>query len=157
MVYKGKEQAEAVITFNQETGSLLGSLTDTVGRSFTIERCEGGHVIKQYDDTNKRNSSGLELDELDTGDSILADERGLKASPRQNKIERVSIMFYYTADLLRKTPDMEGFLDHLIAQQNQAFVNSKVPVRVFKFCSRKTSVADGLGGALGKDSKISPL
>ena len=52
----------------------------------------------------------------------------------------ISIMFYYTADLLRKTPDMEGFLDHLIAQQNQAFVNSKVPVRVFKFCSRKETV-----------------
>ena len=147
MVYKGKEQTEAVISFNQETGSLLGSLTDTGGRSFTIARCEGGHVIKQYDDTSQRNSSALELDELDTSeddddddDDVLADVWRSKARPRPNKIERVSIMFYYTADLLRKTPDMEGFLDHLIAQQNQAFVNSKVPVRVFKFCSRKETV-----------------
>ena len=40
---------EAVITYNEATGSLFGSVKTVAGKSFAIEKCHGGHVWKEFD------------------------------------------------------------------------------------------------------------
>ena len=49
LVYKNEAGDEAVITFNEDTGNMFGSVKTSDGRSFAIEKCAGGHVIKEYD------------------------------------------------------------------------------------------------------------
>ena len=49
LVYKTEAGDEAVITYNEATGNMFGSVKTTEGRSYAIEKCEGGHVVKEYD------------------------------------------------------------------------------------------------------------
>ena len=49
LVYKTKAGDEAVITFRWNKGNMFGSIKTSEGRSFAIEKCAGGHVIKEYD------------------------------------------------------------------------------------------------------------
>ena len=49
LVYKTEAGDEAVITYNEDTGNMFGSVKTTEGRSYAIEKCEGGHVVKEYD------------------------------------------------------------------------------------------------------------
>ena len=48
-VYKTGAGDEAVITYREVTGNMFGSIKTTNGKSFAIERCHGGHVVKEYD------------------------------------------------------------------------------------------------------------
>ena len=49
LVYKTEAGDEAVITYNEDTGNMFGSVKTSDGRSFAIEKCAGGHVVKEYD------------------------------------------------------------------------------------------------------------
>ena len=49
LVYKTEAGDEAVITYNEDTGNMFGSVKTREGRSYAIEKCEGGHVVKEYD------------------------------------------------------------------------------------------------------------
>ena len=49
LVYKTEAGDEAVITYNEDTGNMFGSVKTSDGRSFAIEKCAGGHVFKEYD------------------------------------------------------------------------------------------------------------
>ena len=48
-VYKSPQGDEAVLSFNWQTGNLFGSLHTEDGRSFMIEKCNNGHVWKEFD------------------------------------------------------------------------------------------------------------
>ena len=49
-LYEGTDGEEAVITYSQTTGNMFGSFTDAEGKSYSIERCHAGHVIKMNDE-----------------------------------------------------------------------------------------------------------
>ena len=51
-------------------------------------------------------------------------------------------MFYYTPELERMKPDMEGMIDHLITQLNKAYKKSEIPIRAKKFCSERATFQD---------------
>ena len=51
-VYKTAAGDEAVITYSKASGNMFGSIKTTDGKSFAIERCHGGHVVKEYDVTS---------------------------------------------------------------------------------------------------------
>ena len=66
LVYKTKAGDEAVITFRGNKGNMFGSIKTSEGRSFAIEKCVGGHVIKEYDmksfaEDQGMNDSGLHI------------------------------------------------------------------------------------------------
>ena len=48
-VYKSSLGDEAVINYNPNTGSILGTLKTHDSRSFVIERCNASYVIKEFD------------------------------------------------------------------------------------------------------------
>ena len=49
LVYKTEAGDEAVITYSENTGNMFGGIKTREGRSFAIEKCESGHVVKEYD------------------------------------------------------------------------------------------------------------
>ena len=51
-------------------------------------------------------------------------------------------MFYYTPELEKMKPDMEGLIDQLINQLNQAYKKSEIPIRARKFCSERATFRD---------------
>ena len=48
-VYHNSLGDEAVITYNNKTGSMFGTLKTHDDKSYAIEKCHHGHVIKEYD------------------------------------------------------------------------------------------------------------
>ena len=48
-VYKTEAGDEAVITYREASGNMFGSVKTREGRSFAIEKCKGGQVVKEYD------------------------------------------------------------------------------------------------------------
>merc|ERR1719412_1825009 len=51
-------------------------------------------------------------------------------------------MFYYTPEVATYTNDIPGFIDQIIAETNQGYINSMMPVRIAKFCSEEASFND---------------
>ena len=45
-----------------------------------------------------------------------------------------SAMFYYTTEFAEITPDIPGYIDQLLAETNQGYANSEVPLEVTKHC-----------------------
>merc|ERR1712223_833696 len=48
-VYHNSLGDEAVITYNNKTGNMFGTLSTHDDKSYFIEKCHHGHVIKEYD------------------------------------------------------------------------------------------------------------
>ena len=48
-VYHNSLGDEAVITYNNKTGNMFGTLATHDDKSYAIEKCHHGHVIKEYD------------------------------------------------------------------------------------------------------------
>ena len=63
-----------------------------------------------------------------------------------------SVMFYYTADFEEITDDIEGFIDQVVAETNQGYINSKVPLEVTKFCVEKATIEENSNHAEMKDA-----
>ena len=53
-----------------------------------------------------------------------------------------SVMFYYTRDFAKITADIAGYVDQLLAETNQGYVNSEVPLLVTKHCISPASLSD---------------
>ena len=49
-------------------------------------------------------------------------------------------MFYYTPQFLSVVPDVEGYIDDMLATANAGFANSQVDVTVHKFCLAEASI-----------------
>ena len=48
-VYKNAKGDEAIITYNANTGNMLGSLKTHQGRSYSFHKCHNGYVWKEFD------------------------------------------------------------------------------------------------------------
>ena len=53
-----------------------------------------------------------------------------------------SIMFYYTAEFAAATPNIEDFIDQVIAETNQGYANSEISITVTKLCQELATVPD---------------
>jgi len=143
LAYKSKGGDEVVITYNEQSGNMFGTLSKENGDTYMIEKCHNSHVIKRY------NESRLELDEdeiEESYDAVNVNDQGnfqqADSSQRYDDttIVEFSIMFYFTPDFEKFTADKEGYFDQQIAGINQAFINSQMPIRVRKFCSEIADV-----------------
>jgi len=152
-LYEGTDGEEAVITYSQTTGNMFGSFTDAEGKSYSIERCHAGHVIKMNDENVTSSVTAFRndwrRDQYENRENITSgydySAQSLSAGGRHqdnNEIVEYSIMFYYTKELERMKPDMEGMIDHLITQLNKAYKKSEIPIRAKKFCSERATFRD---------------
>ena len=141
--FKNVQGDEAILSYNKDTGNIFGSLTTHDGRSFSIEKCHQGHVWKEFDVSKfKEESEVFDLNiEGETGEEISNRETSTDISDRSTVVT-YSVMFYYTPEFQAVTADIDGYIDQVIDETNQGYVNSKIPVRVKKFCSELATLSD---------------
>ena len=53
-----------------------------------------------------------------------------------------SIFFYYTPEFAAATPDIDTFIDHVLAETNEAYVKSQVPLVATRFCAEQATIND---------------
>ena len=142
-VYQSPAGDEAVITFNKKTGNMFGILDTSTGRLFSIEKCSFGHTWKEFNFTSFKDDDTVELE----------DQEVESKSRKRFKLRRLdfedtttpatySVMFYYTPDFEATTPDIPGFIDQVLAETNQGYVNSQIPLTAAKFCVKAATIND---------------
>jgi len=139
-VYQSPVGDEAVITFNAKTGSMFGSFETSTGRSFSLEKCSSGHTWKEFNVTSFNDDSAGELgdEEVDLESRKMAELRTEDTTTPAT----YSVMFYYTADFEAITPDIPGFIDQVLAETNQGYINSKIPLTATRFCIEAATIND---------------
>merc|ERR1719295_822190 len=140
-VYQSPAGDEAVITFNAKTGNMFGNFETSTGRSFSLEKCTSGHTWKEFNVTSFEDISALELGDEEVESRKMAELRNSGAEDTTTPAT-YSVMFYYTADFEAITPDIPGFIDQVLAETNQGYINSKIPLTVTKFCIEAATIND---------------
>ena len=140
-VYQSPAGDEAVITFNEKTGNMFGSFETSTGRSFSLEKCSSGHTWKEFNVTSFKDDFAVELgdQEVDSRKMAALKKAGTKDTTTP---ATYSVMFYYTADFEAITPDIHGYIDQVLAETNQGYVNSQIPLTATKFCVEPASIND---------------
>jgi len=136
------DNADVIITYNEKTNGLHGHVATMDGRSFVIENCgTSGHVFKELD------LSVIGLDNAITedysGDPHGPIQRSLSLEDNRQSKPTYSIFFYYTPEFKANTPDIDGFLDQVLAETNQGYMNSGVDLIATKFCAEEATIGDG--------------
>ena len=60
-------------------------------------------------------------------------------------------MIYFTPDFEALITDVEGYVGVLLAETNEGYFNSKIPVRVSLFCIEKLNIAESWDASLMLD------
>ena len=107
---------EAVITYNEATGSLFGSVKTVAGKSFAIEKCHGGHVWKEFDVSTFAKSGKDDVLEpkLPNGLEVSQSQKSKNIAYDNTTVVDYSVMVYYTPQFAAITADIPGYVDQVI-------------------------------------------
>ena len=137
-VYNTESGDEAIISFNNRTGSIIGTLKTRDGRSFALEKCNKGHIFQEFNVTSFPTDEVIEESEFIEAD-VIPDR--LRSRSTKNSYS-YSMMFYYTEKFANVTPNIAEFIDHIIAETNQGYAHSEVNITVTKLCQEQATVPD---------------
>ncbi len=134
-LHYSSDEANAVLAYNPQEMSLHGHIQFVTGESYTIENCKKqGHIWKQIDVNNLVEHSVNDIADL----SIAVDPPQNQTNPVESTITldtvtivEFSVKIYYTREFATVTQDIVGYLDLMIAETNQGYINSQVPLRIF--------------------------
>ena len=136
---------EAVITYNQATKAMFGSVKTVDGKSYAIEKCHEGHVWKEFN---------METFVAAGKDAVLeapALPKGVKVENSQHKVDIAydnttvvdySVMVHYTPQFAAITADIPGYVDQVLAETNQGYINSLIPVTISLLCIEAATIDD---------------
>ena len=85
---------------------------------------------------------------FDSSDDDEIDKETIqKNTPTRSKREiethwTYSLMVYYTPEFAAVEDDIEDFIDEMIAETNQGYLNSKLPITLTKFCSELATLSE---------------
>jgi len=146
VAYSG-QGCEAVFTFKR--GRVMGNVEYKDGSDFVLEPCknfQGCHVWKEEDtahmveEEEEEGPVEMRADELI---STEAKEELIQQGREDDKtIVEYSVKLYYTKEFAEATDDIELYMDQVIAETNQGYINSNLPVRVRIFCIEATTLKD---------------
>ena len=146
MAYSG-QGCEAVFTLRR--GRVMGNVEYKDGSDFVLEPCknfEGCHVWKEEDTAHMVEEEGEEVPIEMRADELISreakEELIKKGKDDDTTIVEYSIKYYYTQEFAEATDDIELYFDQVIAETNQGYINSKIPVRVWIFCIEATTLKD---------------
>ena len=154
-VYESKDGAKAVLTFrnrtiygwvelSEEKGDYRLETVDNTGDEFNVVWAQLSNKVWQEDEPEPMEELGKEEDaEEDRSEELLA-----LGDSDQDTVVEYSVTVYYTQEFLESTSDPGAFIDHLVAETNQGYINSGVPLRVRLHCAVLSSVPDGLPPAI---------
>ena len=145
--YIGTE-GEAELVFNPETGGMHGHF-QWKDKSYVLEYLGtgAGHVWKEINVQNLEEQEGVDYVEDPAATRFNHYELVRQAAADNTTIARYSIKFYYTQDFATVTPDIDGFIDLVLAETNQGYINSGVPLIAYKFCQELATISDGVDGS----------
>ncbi|XP_023334527.1 mucin-22 isoform X7 [Eurytemora carolleeae] len=134
-LHYSSDEANAVLAYNPQEMSLHGHIQFATGESYTIENCKKqGHIWKQIDVNNLVEHSVNDIADL----SIAVDPPQNQTNPVESNITldtvtivEFSVKIYYTREFATVTQDIAGYLNLMIAETNQGYINSQVPLRIF--------------------------
>ena len=138
-LYSSKD-GEAIFTINpNRPGSIYGHVSTVTGKHFTLEFCgENTFAWKEMD------IPSMEVGELptDNHENEEVSPQLYSNSDDNTTIVEYSVKFYYTAELEADTADLEGFLQQIVDETNQGYVNSGIPLRIKSHCPEKVAIAE---------------
>ena len=142
-VFKSLSGDEAVFTINEKTGNMFGSLKTREGRSFALEKCLHSHVWIEFDVAMFES-----MQEPDYHDSSDKNKFIQSSTPNQATASTatISLIVYYTPEFRDATADIEGFVNQAIAETNQGYANSQIPLVAELFCAKEARVSDSDNG-----------
>ena len=144
--YSNSAGSKGVLTYTKNT--LYGNFELSGGRDFKIESLQGlTHVVwAELDQTVWNDELQPVPVEPDTEDlpHMRMEELMAKGRADNETIVEYSITVYYTKDFKAATADPKTFIDQVIAETNQGYINSKVPIRARLHCVLESDVSDGL-------------
>jgi len=123
-------------------GDIYGHMSMDNGDSYVVEYCgQGIHVIKQLDVDNLGEDYGVDSEEFEGDTEFL---RYLTPAERQDTTTLVTytVKVYYTPEFAAVTSDIDGFIEQVIQETNQGYINSKVPLRVKALSSELATLND---------------
>ena len=140
-VYRSVDGDEAIITYNAATGNLFGSFKTFSGKSYGIEKCGAGYAWKEFNIAGFKADSAIELNDRMVMSRESAELRA-RAAADNVTAATYSVMFYYTRDFETVTSDIPGFIDQVLAETNQGYANSGVPLTATRFCIEAATIND---------------
>jgi len=152
--FADSQGTEATFTRGETPGEgsskLIGNVLYSDGRDFTLEPCKaflGCHVWMEEDETNWVDEAAEPVKEEEMRDALLNRRRADPALIRRGKddsrtIVTYSVMFYYTPEFEAITDDIPLFVRQVIAETNQGYINSNVPLRVKSHCIAAATLRD---------------
>merc|ERR1711892_1314933 len=146
VAYSG-QGCEAVFSFR--AGKVIGNVEYEDGSDFVLEPCRkfpGCHVWKEEDTAHMEEDDGEGVpQEMRADDLIYAAAKSeliQQGIDDATTIVEYSIKYYYTIEFAEATDDIELYFDQVVAETNQGYINSNIPVRVKIFCIEATTLND---------------
>ena len=134
--YYVNKYVDAVLSVNR--GHVYGHMQLDDGDSYVVEYCGNGiHVLKQLDGEKLEDRHREE-------DEDLSSYRDFQPENIEDTTTLVtySIKVYYTPSFAAVTADIEGFLEQVIQETNQGYINSNVPLRASALCIEEATIDD---------------
>ena len=146
LVYEGEAGAEGVLTYTKETGAVYGTF-ELGGSTYKMESLETlTHVVWVQIDQSVFQDIEPRLEEFSA--DVLPDVRQNELEARgkvdSSTIAEFTITVYYTKEFKESTADPLTFIDQVIAETNQGYINSGIPIRARLHCVIQSDIRDGL-------------
>jgi len=152
----GSTDADVVITLHN--GDVYGHAALVSGESFVIENCGNGvHVVKKLDVDTLGENVGVDLESNDSVTSRRLKPNGSTITvkpikpvqpilPSSTTTVTYTVKVYYTPQFAAVTADIEGFIEQVIEETNQGYINSGALLRVAVCSIEQATINDGLYG-----------
>ena len=121
--YSSDAGDQAVLSYNDDNGNMFGSVHTHDGRAYSIEKCENGHVWKEFNVA----SFPPEDDALaPPTSSKLGIQFDPKSAEDNTTIVTYSVMFYYTPDFAALTPNIPDFVDQVRIKDSKIQITTEI-------------------------------
>merc|ERR1719357_2010132 len=147
--FEDDDGTEATFT-RGKSNNLIGNVLYSDGRDFTLEPCrafKGCHVWMEEDETHWVDEESVPVTYEEMRNATVNNRQATSALIQQGKddsttVVTYSVMFYYTPEFASITDDIPLFVSQVIAETNQGYINSGLPVRIRSHCIAAATLHD---------------
>merc|ERR1712002_1428964 len=147
--FESEDGTEATFT-RGKSNNLIGNVLYSDGRDFTLEPCrafKGCHVWMEEDETHWVDEESVPETDEERKNAKVNDRQATSALIQQGRddsttVVTYSVMFYYTPEFKAVTDDIPLFVSQVIAETNQGYINSGIPLRVRSLCIKAATLHD---------------
>jgi len=145
-LHYGSNFTNAIITYDPVKKSLHGHLQNPVGKTFIIENCGmHGHIWKEINvqELIEHSVTGLTnakiaIDEMASQNVLPVNNEGVD----NFSLVTISVKIYYTKEFAAVTPDINGYVHQMLAETNQGYANSKIPLNIVNHCIELATIKE---------------